>query len=159
MAESSAFKAPNCQTPGCLSPVFVDGNGVPSKYCKRTHKQQVSLSFSVQKVTNPRVGGENAAVSLAVLLQGTVYSSCVSLVTTGRCVRHRSSSRYLEITILSRAVCGSVRSLTMETDQRTVSTQFQQSWRHGTICPEVRAVYKIVSTTASLRRYEQYLYV
>ena len=44
-----------------------------------------------------------------------------------------------------------------ETDQTTVSTQFQQSWRHGTTCPQVRAVYKVVNTTASLDEYEQYL--
>ena len=50
--------------------------------------------------------------------------------------------------------------LTRETDPFpfTVEKQFQQTWRHGTTCPEVRAVYKIINTTTSLRKYEQYLY-
>jgi len=49
--------------------------------------------------------------------------------------------------------------LTRETDTFAVEKQFQQTWRHGTTCPEVRAVYKIINTTASLKKYEQYLYV
>ena len=49
--------------------------------------------------------------------------------------------------------------LTRETDTFPVEKQFQQTWRHGTTCPEVRAVYKIINTTASLKKYEQYLYV
>lgn len=49
------------------------------------------------------------------------------------------------------------RSLGSETDQSTVADQFKQSWRHGTTCPEVRAVYKIVNSTASVTKYEQYL--
>ena len=41
----------------------------------------------------------------------------------------------------------------------SVASQFRQKWMHSAQCPEVRAVYKIVSTTASLTNYEQYLYV
>jgi len=39
----------------------------------------------------------------------------------------------------------------------SVEAQFQQSWRHKTTCPEVRAVYKIINTTASSDKYEKYL--
>lgn len=42
------------------------------------------------------------------------------------------------------------------TDQCTVKSQFQQSWRHPTTCPEVRAVYKIVITTTSQSKYDEY---
>ena len=49
------------------------------------------------------------------------------------------------------------RSLAVETYQIVVATQFQQSWRHGTACPKVRAVYKIINTAASQWKYEQYL--
>jgi len=49
-------------------------------------------------------------------------------------------------------------SLSMRTDRSTVKTQFEQTWRHSTKCPEVRAVYKIVNTTASLDKYKQYLW-
>ena len=49
-------------------------------------------------------------------------------------------------------------SLAVETDQVIVATQFQESWRHRTTCPKVRAVYKIINTAASLNRYETYLY-
>jgi len=85
MAEGFVLEGPSCQTPGCVSPVFVDASGVASKYCKRTHRQRVFFPLhSVHKVTNPRAGGENAVASLVVLLRGTVHSSCASLVTTGR---------------------------------------------------------------------------
>jgi len=40
---------------------------------------------------------------------------------------------------------------------RNVAMQFQQSWRHETACPEVRAVYKVINTAASLKKYEKYL--
>lgn len=42
--------------------------------------------------------------------------------------------------------------------QTAVENQFRQSWRHNTVCPEVKAIYKIVGTEASLSQYEQYLY-
>jgi len=41
----------------------------------------------------------------------------------------------------------------------SVATQFQQKWTNDTPCPEVRAIYRIVSTKASLKKYEQYLSV
>ena len=28
---------PTCQTPGCLSPVYISPDGIASKYCTRTH--------------------------------------------------------------------------------------------------------------------------
>jgi len=40
---------------------------------------------------------------------------------------------------------------------KSVAKQFQQSWRHNTACPGVCAIYKIVSTEASLKRYQMYL--
>lgn len=40
----------------------------------------------------------------------------------------------------------------------TVRLQFKQSWRHDTTCPQVRAVYKIVHSKTSLKKYERYLY-
>lgn len=49
------------------------------------------------------------------------------------------------------------RSLLIGTDRIVVATQFKQSWRHNTICPEVRAVYKVINTAASLKKYETYL--
>lgn len=52
-----------------------------------------------------------------------------------------------------------LRFLTGGTDWFTVEKQFQQTWRHGTACPGVRAVYKIINTTTSVKKYEQYLYV
>ncbi|KAF9790536.1 hypothetical protein BJ322DRAFT_999788 [Thelephora terrestris] len=40
---------------------------------------------------------------------------------------------------------------------KSVAIQFQQSWMQNTPCPQVRAVYKIISTEQSLRQYQQYL--
>lgn len=40
---------------------------------------------------------------------------------------------------------------------KSVESQFKQTWRHTTACPEVRAVYKIIVTETSLRQYQQYL--
>ncbi|KAF9790539.1 hypothetical protein BJ322DRAFT_999426 [Thelephora terrestris] len=40
---------------------------------------------------------------------------------------------------------------------KSVETQFQQSWRHNTTCPAVKAVYKIICTKASLDKYQRYL--
>ncbi|KAF9648775.1 ADP-ribosylation [Thelephora ganbajun] len=40
---------------------------------------------------------------------------------------------------------------------KSVASQFRQKWLHNNKCPEVRAIYKIVSTMASLTKYEQYL--
>ena len=48
--------------------------------------------------------------------------------------------------------------LTAKTHRTIVGKQFQQSWRHKTACPGVCAIYKIVSTEASLKRYQTYLY-
>ena len=47
---------------------------------------------------------------------------------------------------------------TSRTDRPTVESQFKQSWRHNSACPVVRAVYKIINTEASLKKYEEYLY-
>jgi len=41
----------------------------------------------------------------------------------------------------------------------SVATLFQKKWTHNTQCPEIRAIYKIVSTTTSLKKYERYLSV
>ena len=135
--------------------------------CKRHSEQvlygdaqtaSVSLSFPVHTMTCPRVGGETAAASLVAPLQGTVLSSCVSLVTIKRCVRHQPSLKSLKTMTVTGAVCSKCfRQYTKDADQHTVETQFRHSWRHKTTCPEVRAVYKIIITTASLKKYEQYL--
>lgn len=42
--------------------------------------------------------------------------------------------------------------------QTTVESQFKESWRHKTKCPEVRAVYKIINTETSTKTYDEYLY-
>ena len=49
------------------------------------------------------------------------------------------------------------RYLDIEPDQITVARQFQRSWRHPTICPEVQVVYKIINTEESLLKFERYL--
>lgn len=41
-------------------------------------------------------------------------------------------------------------------EPETVASQFEKSWRSTAPCPEVRAVYKIVSTKLSLEKYEDY---
>ena len=41
----------------------------------------------------------------------------------------------------------------------SAESQLQRGWLHNTQCPEVRAVYKIVSTTENLAKYERYLSV
>jgi len=43
------------------------------------------------------------------------------------------------------------------TYQTTVNKQFRRSWRHNTTCPEVKAVYKIAVTKASMNQYQEYL--
>lgn len=40
-----------------------------------------------------------------------------------------------------------------------VESQFRQKWLHGGKCPQVRAIYKIVSAKANVERYERYLSV
>lgn len=39
---------------------------------------------------------------------------------------------------------------------RSVEGQFNQTWRHNTNCPEVKAIYKIIVTEASLRQYQEH---
>jgi len=39
----------------------------------------------------------------------------------------------------------------------SVASQFRKKWMQNVKCPEVRAIYKIVGTAASLTKYEQYL--
>lgn len=41
-------------------------------------------------------------------------------------------------------------------DPEIVASQFEKSWKSAGPCPEVRAVYKIVSTKLSLDEYEDY---
>jgi len=40
---------------------------------------------------------------------------------------------------------------------KSVASQFRQKWLHNNTCPEVRAVYKVVSPRANIARYELYL--
>jgi len=40
---------------------------------------------------------------------------------------------------------------------RSVASQFRQKWSHNNKAPEVRAVYKIVSTKTNVAKYERYL--
>lgn len=40
---------------------------------------------------------------------------------------------------------------------KSVESQFKQTWRHKTTCPEVKVIYKIVVSEASLKQYQQYL--
>lgn len=40
---------------------------------------------------------------------------------------------------------------------KSVVSQFKLTWRHNTTCPEVKAVYKIIVSEASLKQYQQYL--
>ncbi|KAF9790512.1 hypothetical protein BJ322DRAFT_395524 [Thelephora terrestris] len=40
---------------------------------------------------------------------------------------------------------------------KSVESQFKKSWRQGTPCPEVQAVYKVVVTEESQKRYKLYL--
>lgn len=40
---------------------------------------------------------------------------------------------------------------------KCVESQFRKTWRHKTTCPEVKAIYKIITTEANLRQYQQYL--
>lgn len=44
------------------------------------------------------------------------------------------------------------------TYQTIVESKFKASWRYRNTCPEVRAVYKIINTEASVKKYEEYLY-
>jgi len=39
---------------------------------------------------------------------------------------------------------------------KSVTGQFKASWRHKTACPTVRKIYKVVSTPASVTKYEAY---
>ena len=48
--------------------------------------------------------------------------------------------------------------LTIGTYRNPVEKQFKHTWRHKTTCPEVKAVYKIVVSDASMTQYQQYLY-
>jgi len=41
----------------------------------------------------------------------------------------------------------------------SAKSQLRRGWLHNDQCPEVRAVYKIVSTTENLAKYERYLSV
>lgn len=40
---------------------------------------------------------------------------------------------------------------------RSVKTQFIQSWKHNTVCPDVRVIYKVICTEGSSAQYDQYL--
>ena len=40
-----------------------------------------------------------------------------------------------------------------------VAEQFKNSWRHATTCPQVRAVYKVVSTPQNVDKYNLYRYI
>jgi hypothetical protein len=40
---------------------------------------------------------------------------------------------------------------------KSAEKQFKHTWRHNTACPDVKAVYKIIVTEASLTQYQEYL--
>jgi hypothetical protein len=46
--------------------------------------------------------------------------------------------------------------LQIQTIPFTVAEQFKKSWRHSVSCPSVKAVYKIIVTGASMKRYDAY---
>jgi hypothetical protein len=43
------------------------------------------------------------------------------------------------------------------TYRKTVESQFKKTWKGGTTCPEVKAIYKVIVAEASLKQYKQYL--
>jgi len=161
VTETFCFQGPTCQTPGCLVPVFVDGSGVASKHCSKRHRQQV-FYYSLFR---SRI--DKSASRWAV--RGCI--SCRAAPRTGTLVMcqpcHDAAVRLAPVIIEVPGDHDNYGSgerrvfqlLMKETDPFTVEKQFQQTWRHGTTCPEVRAVYKIIHTTASLKKYEQYLCV
>lgn len=55
---SAASSGQICETPGCVSPVFVSQNGVAGKYCTNSHRQCVPLSSNL---ILPRYGVLNNA--------------------------------------------------------------------------------------------------
>ena len=72
-AYRKSFLVPTCKTPGCLSPVYVDGDGVASDYCNRTHWKYVSQLYLVSEAgTEQCVGGDTMAASLVARPQRTV---------------------------------------------------------------------------------------
>ncbi|KAF9643753.1 hypothetical protein BDM02DRAFT_1355394 [Thelephora ganbajun] len=113
----------HCQTPGCLSPVFVDANGIPSKYCKKTHREW----------------GERGCIFCRAAPRNGTLAMCQPCY-----------DRALHMAPVVIEVPED------HENYKSVAAQFQQSWRHNTACPQVRAVYKIVNTAANLKKYEQY---
>ena len=41
-------------------------------------------------------------------------------------------------------------------DFLAVADQFKLSWRHPKVCPEVKAVYKVIGSKSSIQVYEKY---
>jgi len=57
-----------------------------------------------------------------------------------------------------------LREIPLEFDEETdgmlsVAKQLRKKWLHNTQCPQVRAIYKVVSTADNIAKYEQYLSV
>ena len=72
-AYRKSFLVPTCKTPGCLSPVYVDGDGVASDYCNRTHWKYVSQLYLVSEAgTEQCAGGDTMVASLVARPQRMV---------------------------------------------------------------------------------------
>ncbi|KAF9790510.1 hypothetical protein BJ322DRAFT_1104161 [Thelephora terrestris] len=130
-----------CQDPDCVLPAFMDTNGTQSNYCV-LHKKQVSfLPTSVQM--------NDQSVS-RFREQGCI--SCRAAPSTDKSVLCQPCHD----DALSRAPA-LVRVPEDHKNYKGVQKQFTQTWRHKTTCPEVKAVYKIVVSEASMTQYQQYL--
>ena len=143
-----------------MSPVFVGANGIPGKYCRGTHRRQVSFlfyCFHSQSDKGATRWGETGCISCRIAPRNGTDVLCLPCY--GKALRKApvlievpdDHDNYRNGTLVI------PHSLTIEIDQIVVAMQFQQSWRHETECPEVRAVYKVINTAASLKKYEKYL--
>ena len=135
---------PTCQTSGCSSPVFVDPNGVASNYCAGKHQECVShlSTLSREPILMAHRWGERGCVFCreAPMDSGIIFCDLCH-------------NKVLHMAPMIVEVPSDHESYI------SVASQFRQKWTHNTRCPQVRAVYKIVSPTANLVKYEQYLLV
>lgn len=154
------MQGPTCQTPGCTSPVFAHPDGTLGNYCKVTHKQRVPFTSIFPFLNDEPLNrlGERGCISCRVaprnggsILCQPCYDNALRTGPVIIGVPEDHENYKSGMSMCAPPANGMAYRVTVE-------SQFKQSWRHKTKCPQVRAVYKIINTETSLKKYEDYLY-
>ncbi|PFH48376.1 hypothetical protein AMATHDRAFT_5869 [Amanita thiersii Skay4041] len=130
-----------CQAPGCTKPAHTSSKGSLGAYCSLAHKTSATFISWCRPATDYK---SRLAENLCLLcLQAPKMANSHFCGQTCADEAESKGPMVLEVPL-------------GHSTFKSVAEQFKTSWRHGTSCPPVRHVYKIVAPQAALATYNAY---